>query len=259
MHSHATFDGLSIQDYKDETDFMDSFIECIKKPCQTKIVPINIYAANMSRDNQTFRRLITDGDMTYCDGAGIIIGARIAGQHLTRRFTAADFFVPLLHRLIQENLTTYIVASKEEVVDSFRRQIKDFPCIVGLHNGYVIGAGDIEKNLIMDIKQKAPDLLVVGMGHPKQEMWIDQWRRELPEVGCFVGLGTVLTYLTGHTKRCPGWMGNFGLEWLFRFFLEPKRMFSRYIIGNPRFIVRMIIQRMIHSPSTKWQSQISTM
>jgi len=87
-----------------------------------------------------------------------------------------------------------------------------------------------------------PDVVWVGLGSPKQDLWMAAHRERL-EAPLLVGVGAAFDLCTGRVRQAPRWMMRIGLEWLFRLFQEPRRLWRRYLLGNPRFVVNVILQR----------------
>lgn len=93
-----------------------------------------------------------------------------------------------------------------------------------------------------EILRKAPDFLFVGLGCPKQEIWMSAHRQKFSAV--MLGVGASFDFFAGNVKESPAWLGKLGLEWLFRLLQEPKRLWRRYLILNPRFVVQAARQLM---------------
>lgn len=89
----------------------------------------------------------------------------------------------------------------------------------------------------------SPDLLFVGFGMPLQEEWIRRHRHAL-RAGAIFPCGSMIDYASGLKSIAPPWMRNNGMEWLYRLFQEPGRLWKRYLVGNPRFIFRVMHQRL---------------
>ena len=103
-----------------------------------------------------------------------------------------------------------------------------------------------EEELFAELEQLKPDLVLVAMGVPKQEMWINQNLARLPECTA-VGVGGLLDFVSGRIPRAPLWMRKTNIEWCFRLYCEPSRLFKRYIIGNPLFIIRVLTSKLWRS------------
>jgi exopolysaccharide biosynthesis WecB/TagA/CpsF family protein len=97
----------------------------------------------------------------------------------------------------------------------------------------------LQGSVVDAINAARPDLLLVGLGNPRQEHWIDANLKHL-EVGVVAGVGALIDFLSDSIPRAPRFVRRIRLEWAFRLALEPRRMFMRYVIGNPAFLVRSI-------------------
>jgi N-acetylglucosaminyldiphosphoundecaprenol N-acetyl-beta-D-mannosaminyltransferase len=99
---------------------------------------------------------------------------------------------------------------------------------------------DEESTIETEIAAASPNLLFVGLGCPKQENWMSNNSPDLAAV--MFGVGASFDFFAGNIKECPPWVGRVGLEWLFRLWQEPRRLWYRYLILNPRFILQAILQ-----------------
>jgi N-acetylglucosaminyldiphosphoundecaprenol N-acetyl-beta-D-mannosaminyltransferase len=116
--------------------------------------------------------------------------------------------------------------------------------IVGIQDGYFNKtAGSAENEAVVrDINAAHPDILIVGLGMPLQEKWLlDNWNQMDAQVA--LPVGAMIDYLAHETRRAPRWMTDHGLEWLGRLVYEPGRLWERYLVGNPRFLLRVLVHR----------------
>lgn len=243
-------EDVPVDAFADLKAFFDRIVSDIRKPEQSLIANLNVHAANIASENPQFKRFLQNADSVFCDGAGIVLASRVlGGTQIPTRFTAADYMPALLKRLAEENLTVYFLASEpgvaERAIAEFTRQVPNHT-IVGWHHGYILKDPLLEKEVVETINAIKPDILFVGMGMPVQEHWIDIRRDEL-KVKALFPMGATLDYFSQKVPRCPQWMGDAGLEWLFRLCVEPVRMFERYVVGNPAFMNRIVQQRLIES------------
>ena len=114
----------------------------------------------------------------------------------------------------------------------------------------VVGAHSPSFNLLSDenesdeiiamIKRSGATALAVGLGAPKQEIWIARHRHKLPEVQRFMAVGATLDFEAGRVKRAPRWISRLGLEWMFRLVMEPRRLWRRYLVQGPRVVAAML-------------------
>lgn len=246
----ALIENIPVDAFEDLEAFFDKVVADIRKPEQALIANLNVHAANIAHQNEAFKRFIQDADTVFCDGAGIVLASRVlGGVQLPSRFTAADYMPDMLRRFAQENLTVYFLASEpgvaERAIAEFTRQVPNHT-IVGWHHGYILNNAELEKEVVETINAIKPDILFVGMGMPVQEHWIHKRRDEL-KVKALFPMGATLDYFSQKVPRCPQWMGDAGLEWLFRLSVEPVRMFERYVVGNPAFMWRILQQKLIQT------------
>ncbi|MBK8189590.1 MAG: WecB/TagA/CpsF family glycosyltransferase [Vampirovibrionales bacterium] len=237
-------DGIAVDAFASQGQFFDRIVSEIRRPRQTYIGNLNVHAANIAREDAAFRKTLQYADAVFCDGAGIVWASRLlGGPVLPKRFTSADFMPALLKRLAQEDLTCYFLGSAPGVAqDAMATLARLVPnhTMVGWHHGYLTDP-QINARAIAEINRLQPDILFVGMGMPLQEHWTQKNRRALA-VRCLMPLGATMDYFSGRAPRCPSWMGSMGLEWLFRLFLEPRRMSGRYLAGNPVFMARTMVE-----------------
>jgi N-acetylglucosaminyldiphosphoundecaprenol N-acetyl-beta-D-mannosaminyltransferase len=97
-----------------------------------------------------------------------------------------------------------------------------------------------DAEIISDIKASGTQILFVGLGCPKQENWMAEHKDKLNSV--MLGVGAVFDFYAGNIKQSPAWLSKLGLEWMFRLTQEPKRLWRRYLILNPRFIYQAVKQ-----------------
>ena len=154
-----------------------------------------------------------------------------------------------VYRLQKGNVKKKVMfmGSSEKVLKLIRERCKvDYPNleVVTYSPPYKAEFSEEENSeIIRAINEAQPDLLWIGMTAPKQEKWTYQHWQEL-DINCHVGtIGAVFDFYAGTAKRAPLWWQRHGLEWLYRLLKEPKRMWRRYVIGNPLFIWNVIKER----------------
>ncbi|MEB3246008.1 MAG: WecB/TagA/CpsF family glycosyltransferase [Vampirovibrionales bacterium] len=241
-------DGLAVDYFESLRHLFEGMVALTRNAKQTQrktnLMAINVNISNLAHAQPRLKRILNTADMLYCDGAGIIWGSKLMGTPLPMRFTAADWLFEWIEAMSDAGLSMYFLAGEPGVISSAQALLDarvPGHKVVGMHHGYVLGDSALNQAVIDEINAKKPDILVVGMGCPLQEYWIDDHRHLLDVPVCFA-IGATWDYLTGKVPRCPAWMGENGLEWLFRFIIEPKRMFNRYIMGNPGYIWRVFWQ-----------------
>ncbi len=211
---------------------------------------INAHSFNVAQYDDFFARALTEGDYLLPDGASIVKACRWlnAKSRPQERITGWVLFDFEMGRLEQEgsqnddgNLpTAMFVGSSEKVLALIKeRAAKDYPHvkIATYSPPYKAKFSDEDNNdIIQAINDVNPDLLWIGMTAPKQEKWVFKHWNEL-NINCHVGtIGAVFDFYAGTSKRAPQWWQKHSIEWLYRLIREPRRMWRRYVVGNPKFL-----------------------
>jgi N-acetylglucosaminyldiphosphoundecaprenol N-acetyl-beta-D-mannosaminyltransferase len=190
-------------------------------------------------DDPKFAEIVNAADMIVTDGMPIVWMQRRQGKRSATRVRANDLMMSLCREAEEKNWRVGFYGGKQEVIDAIvERAKRDFPSLKVV---YAVSppfrpltvAEDTA--ITREIDEAAPDLLFVGLGCPKQERWMNEHARKLKCV--MLGVGASFDFFAGNVKESPPWLGRLGLEWLHRLAQEPKRLWRRYLILNPRFMV----------------------
>ncbi|HWP81078.1 MAG TPA: WecB/TagA/CpsF family glycosyltransferase [Bacteroidota bacterium] len=204
---------------------------------------VNIHSINTAHELDWFKEYLNASMLSYCDGVGVRLGSWILGRPIQERITLADHIEELCGMLEAEGSSVYFLGSSKEVLERAVAHVKSrFPKlkIAGHHHGFFLRTNGID--IVRDINRKKPDILFVGMGTPWQEEWIQKNFASL-NVKIAWAAGGFFEFLAGTRKRCPRWVGKWGLEWIYRLAYDPKRLWRRYLIGNPVFLSRVLRRR----------------
>ena len=173
----------------------------------------------------------------------ILWASRLLGSPLPEKVSGSDLLVPLMRLAAERCWRVYLVGGgpgvAEEASEKLTGQLG--VTIVGTDSPIVgpDGTGDGSAETLKRLAAASPDVVVVALGTPKQELWIDRFAGGLdPAVA--IGVGGSLDFLVGRRRRAPAWMSRAGLEWLFRLLLEPRRMWRRYLVEDPAFIAIVV-------------------
>ncbi len=211
------------------------------------ILNANVNCLNLAYKQYWLHEFLSSSEIVFCDGAGVVLGASILGHHIPQRITYADWTWELAEFGEQRGFTFFFLGARHGVGEKAAQRLKKrFPDlrIVGIHHGYfdkTPGCPESEA-VIYKINKAKPNILIVAFGMPVQERWLMQnWDR----INANVALtgGAVFDYVSGTLRRGPKWMTDHGFEWLARLLIEPRRLWKRYIIGNPVFLWRVLKQR----------------
>lgn len=222
--------------------------QVIREDLHTLVLNVNVHCLNLASRSPWLRDFLNSADVTFCDGVGIMLGARILGYHIPKRITYADWIWQLAEFAQLHGFTLFFLGARPTVADKAAARLKErFPNlrIVGTHHGYFdkTPGGPENEAIIWKINAVKPNILIVAFGMPLQERWLmENW--EHIEANVALTGGAVFDYVSGELRRAPRWMTDHGLEWLGRFIIEPRRLWKRYLIGNPLFLWRVIKQRL---------------
>lgn len=200
----------------------------------------NAHTCNLAIENAEYRWALQQVDLIYTDGNGPRLAAWLAGSWLPPRMTAADWIYDLCRLSAREGFRLYFLGGTqgvaEQAANRLRSQVPGLS-LVGAHDGYF--SPEREGCVLQSIRAAAPDILALGMGTPRQEIWMVRHRDAL-QVPVVWGAGSVFDYASGRIPRPPWWMRKFALEWLGRMMIEPRRLAMRYLVGLPIFLARSL-------------------
>ena len=214
-----------------------------------RVMYVNAHVVNRSRTTPGLADALRRADLVYCDGYGVRLAARALHRDVPHRMTGADWIWGLAALCELAGQSIYLLGSEpptaHQAAERLRRWYPQLD-VAGSHHGYFeVGSPHCER-VIEDIVQRRPQIVLVGMGTPKQELWADRYADELGGAVVWT-VGALFDYVSGHTPRAPRWLADNGLEWIFRLAIEPRRMWRRYLIGNPVFLSRVLAESK-HSP-----------
>jgi N-acetylglucosaminyldiphosphoundecaprenol N-acetyl-beta-D-mannosaminyltransferase len=223
----------------------EAIVESVRCHEKNVIAYVNLNAMDIARGNEQFREFLNCAAIAYCDGEGVRLGARILGKELPPRIVLTYWIWQLCALCEQNGLTVFFLGSSHEAVNRAVRNVQEkFPrlTVAGSYHGYFEKSGAESDIVVEMINEAKPNLLFVGFGMPVQEFWIKENFSRLT-TNVILPAGAMIDYVAGLKGIAPKWMANNGMEWLYRLFEEPKRLWKRYLIGNPIFIVTTILQR----------------
>lgn len=210
---------------------------------------INAYSFNVAQKDELFAEALTKGDYIIPDGASIIKACRMlnAKSQPKDRIAGWDLFTIEMKKLNKKGGKCFFMGSSEKVLSLIRKKAAiDYPNITidTYSPPYKPEFSEIDNAAIIKaINVTNPDLLWIGMTAPKQEKWTYSHWHEL-EIHCHVGtIGAVFDFYAGTAQRAPVWWQAHSLEWLYRLIKEPRRMWRRYILGNPLFLWNILKEK----------------
>lgn len=207
-------------------------------------VVVNVDKIVKAAKDKELREIINNCDLINVDGTPVVWASRLLGKPLKERVTGVDLFENLMAHAVKKSWRVFLLGAKEEVVRGIAQLFSQrYPQLklAGYRNGY--WTPEEEVDVVRQIKQARPDLLFVAISSPKKEQFLGRYQAEM-KVPFAMGVGGTFDVMVGLTKRAPRWMQNAGLEWLYRFLQEPRRMFRRYFIEDMYFFWLLLKEMM---------------
>lgn len=232
---HALVDKLRVVgDLDDE----QRLIESLSTPESATVLGfVNAHAMNLAAGNADYYQALAAADVLLRDGSGMAILFRHRGLAPGLNMNGTDF-IPKLLEAYRGRRVAFWGTQEPFLANAVRHSEERFGVqVVSSQHGFA----ELEAYTLL-ARQLRPELIVLGMGMPKQEQLAARIAASgLPCV--LVCGGAILDFLGGKVSRAPNWVRRLGCEWLFRLMLEPRRLFQRYVVGNPLFLLRTFIWR----------------
>jgi N-acetylglucosaminyldiphosphoundecaprenol N-acetyl-beta-D-mannosaminyltransferase len=212
-----------------------------------------VNAAKMvnAQNDADLKESIVNCDIINADGQAVVWASKILGQPLPERVAGIDLMEELVKLSAKKNYTIYYLGAKEEVVkkvvDNYSSKYGS-QIIAGYRNGYFKIEDEIE--IAKEIAKAKPSILFVAITSPKKEIFLNTYK-DLIKVPFIMGVGGSFDVVSGLIKRAPQWMQRSGLEWLYRVYQEPRRMWKRYLVTNTKFVVMLVKSKLQYTFSKK--------
>ncbi len=207
----------------------------------------NLHSVYLFHRYPRLRKFYSDVNWTYLDGMPLVALGRLYGYPLERkqRVTHADWMGPLMELAAGRGWRVFNLGSPRQVAEKGAAQLRKlYPALqIEVSDGYFDARRDSDENeaLVARINAYRPDLLMVGMGMPRQEFWTQENFARLQAHVILSSNGAAFEYVAGAVPTPPRWAGRMGLEWVFRLVNEPRRLFARYLI-EPWYILLLLLQ-----------------
>ena len=191
-----------------------------------------------AQTDENFRDILNNSFLTTPDGMPTVWLGRLHGFRQMKRVYGPDYMVALCEHSVARGYRHFLYGGKDGVAEDLRRELlRRFPGlqIVGTYTPPFrpLNATE-EQDLYAQLKRSQADVLWCGLSTPKQERFMNAYRDRLP-VKLMVGVGAAFDLLSGNLSEAPDWMKKAGLQWLYRLIKEPRRLWRRYLLNNPRF------------------------
>lgn len=205
---------------------------------------LNADCVNISYRDPVYRQSLQDSNWVFGDGIGVRLAAQAVGTPLVDNVNGTDLYPALMPVLALAGRSVYFLGARPGVAERMAQRARErWPGlqVAGVRHGYF--SPEEEEGVVAEIRAARPDLLLVAFGAPRQDVWI---RDNLDRLGARVamGVGGLFDFYSGGIPRAPGWVRSLHMEWAYRLYQEPRRLWRRYLIGNAVFLTRVLGARL---------------
>ena len=228
------------------TDFINAIFDLTDKQLSSYVCCANVHMVIESYQDKAFNKLLNEADLVTPDGRPISLVMKLFDKIDQERVAGMDLLPVLLKEAEIRGKSVYFYGSTDDVLSKITSQIgTDFPKlrVAGTYSPPFRPLSEEEdQKIISMINDSGANLVFVSLGCPKQEKWIATHKGKVN--ACMLGVGQAFLTYTGLEKRLPKWARDWSLEWAYRLYLEPKRLWKRYVIGNSIFLF-FVLKRLI--------------
>lgn len=226
--------------------------EMLKSDGQSFIVTPNPEMAVKSAKDREFSRILWESDLALADGYGLMLMAKVSGRKVPEVVTGIDFTLALAGICEQEKCSVYLLGGGKGIAERTAEKLQaHYPHlnIVGAESGgritYDHGEWNQDADLVERIREAKPVVLMVALGHGKQERWIRDHLKALPTVKIAIGIGGAFDFISGKVRRAPSVVRKVHLEWFWRLLRQPWRVFRilTAIILFPLLVIVLLLRR----------------
>lgn len=226
--------GIEIDrvDMDEAIETVANWLDAPQEVCRFVVTP-NVDHAVMVQEHEGLRRVYAAAHLILADGLPIIVASKLLKKGLPQRVAGSELVPLLFERLPSERqLRVYLLGAAPGVAERAAARIHErWPgvIVVGTYSpplGFEKNPEE-ETRILQKLREAEPELLVVGLGAPKQELWVHKHFHELP-VKVALCVGATIDFIAGEKQQAPVWMRRTGLEWFHRMMTEPRRLVKRY-------------------------------
>ena len=216
-----------------------------KEKAQVCITPVNSILA--ARATARVQEIYKNADYVLCDGVPVKWASNFLGDPIKERITGLDVLPRIFPFAASRNFTVFLLGASPGVADQLKGVMEEKHPGVKIVGSFVppfraVFSKEENQEMMEVINAVKPDILLVSLTAPKQDIWIAENLDKL-DTHLAIGIGGAFEVAAGMIQRAPLWMQKSGLEWFYRFLQEPERMFRRYFVEAPVFIPLIIQQR----------------
>ena len=232
---------LSVCNYKTA---IEQIIELVKRGKGGYVCVSTVHMAMEAFDNTEYQKIVNEADLVTPDGMPMFWMKKLQGAKNVSQVRGTNLMMKLFGVAEENDFTVGFYGGSQEVLDELSERLEgEYP---NLKISYIYSppfrplTEEEDREVTKNIAASETDILFVGLGCPKQERWMADHADKVDSV--MIGVGAAFNFYAGKTKESPEWMRKIGLEWLYRLLQEPRRLWKRYIILNPRFVWQAMLQ-----------------
>jgi exopolysaccharide biosynthesis WecB/TagA/CpsF family protein len=214
------------------------------------LITPNVDHLIQTQHDEEFYQCTSLATYSVCDSKILLFASRFLGTPIKEDICGADFFKAFYtYHSKNEKIKIFLLGAKPGVGEAAMRNINGKigrDIIIGTYSPpFGFEKDEVECTKVLQVvRQSGANVVVVGLGNPKQTKWIFKYRNQLPDIDIFMALGATIDFEAGNVKRVPAILRKFGLEWFFRMCMEPKRLIKRYLLDDPPFFWYLLKQRL---------------
>lgn len=220
-------------------EFINTIFSLVDDKVPSYVCFANVHMVMEGYSDNSFQRIINNASVVAPDGKPISLFITYFQKQKQERVCGMDLLPDLLKQAELRGKSVYFLGGTQELLNSLvQKTSNEFPSlkVSGFYSPPFRNLAQAEKVAVnQQIKTASPDLIFVSLGCPKQEKWMAENKDALGT--CLLGVGQAFNVYAGAEKRLPVWMRNLSLEWMYRFYLEPKRLWKRYVFTNSHFLL----------------------
>lgn len=223
---------------------LDILLNRILQGEQTFVITANAEIIMLAQKDEDFKDIINEGaEVVLPDGAGVVLAGKYLGYEFSERVAGCDLVYNILPIAAANRLKVFLFGAAEGVADAAAHkavEISPLLDIVGIRNGF-FGAEE-ELEIVEQINKSGADIVLFALGVPKQEKFINKYKKNLC-AKLLMGVGGTFDVMAGNVKRAPLFMQKYHLEWLYRVYLQPSRI--KRIVVLPIFVLKVILSKLL--------------
>ena len=222
-------------------DVVDWIVGRMTNRIPTRVAFLNAHCGNVAATTPEYRAALASACAVLPDGSGVALAARMSGFRFAANLNGTDLVPAICGRMAETGQSVFLFGGAPGVADSAAAALQDrYPglAVAGCQDGFY--EPEFEDAIVDRINHSGADLLLVALGVPAQDVWLHRFRNRIT-VPAVMGVGALFDFLSNGVPRAPQVLRQTGMEWAFRLYQEPKRLWRRYVLGNPAFLARAAV------------------